>query len=291
MARVLVTGGASGLGLALAEAFLARGDQVLAGDLAEERPAILPEQVVYRRLDVRQPQDWDAAAAWVSQEWGGLDILCNNAGVAAGGRIDVGAMSEWERVIDINLLGVVRGCQTFVPMLKEQRSGHIVNTASAAGLTSFPGMAAYNVSKHGVVTLSETLYQELQMTRSPIGLSLLCPAWVPTGIARADRNRPADAGTTKPVEGISAVINQRIGRAIATGTLSADDMASETSRPSKKIARSRSGNWNWGSSRTNSRRPVAVGASTQSCVGCWSASAATTKRIGNRRRLPRRRNT
>ena len=180
MARVLVTGGASGLGLTLAEAFLARGDQVLAGDLAEERPAILPEQVVYRRLDVRQQQDWDAAAAWVSQEWGGLDILCNNAGVAAGGRIDVEAMSEWERVIDINLLGVVRGCQTFVPMLKEQRSGHIVNTASLAGLVHAPGMASYNATKAAVVAVSETLGFELE----PFGIkvSVVCPAFFRTNL-------------------------------------------------------------------------------------------------------------
>ncbi len=180
MARVLITGGASGLGLALADAFLARGDQVLVGDLADERPVSVPERAAYRRLDVRSQQDWDAAAAWVRQEWGGLDVLCNNAGVAAGGRIDVEAMSEWERVIDINLLGVVRGCQTFVPMMKEQRSGHIVNTASLAGLVHAPGMASYNATKAAVVAVSETLGFELE----PWGIkvSAVCPAFFRTNL-------------------------------------------------------------------------------------------------------------
>lgn len=89
-------------------------------------------------------------------------------------------------------------------------------------------MAAYNVSKHGVVTLSETLSLELQMTQSPVGVSLLCPAWVPTGIGNSERNRPRDVAHTKPIEGFSAQLNKRIGKAIASGQLTAEDMASET---------------------------------------------------------------
>ena len=116
--RVLVTGGASGLGLALTELMVARGDTVLVVDLAEERPDTVPEGAAYRRLDVRSQQDWDAALAWVRETWGGLDILVNNAGIATRGRIDIEAISDWERVVDINLLGVARGCHTFVPLLK-----------------------------------------------------------------------------------------------------------------------------------------------------------------------------
>lgn len=178
--RVLITGGASGLGLALARAFTERGDRVLVGDLAESRPDSLPDDTAYVRLDVRSQQDWDAALAHVRETWGGLDVLVNNAGVATGGRIDVESISDWERVIDINLLGVVRGCQTFTPMLKEQRSGHIVNTASLAGLVHGPGMSSYNAAKAGVVALSETLGFEL----APWGIhvSAVCPAFFRTNL-------------------------------------------------------------------------------------------------------------
>ena len=110
--RILITGGASGLGLALAQAYLARGATVVVGDLAQDRPDSVPDHAAYLPLDVRSQQDWDAALAWVKETLGGLDLLFNNAGIATGGRIDVESMADWERVIDINLLGVVRGCQT-----------------------------------------------------------------------------------------------------------------------------------------------------------------------------------
>ena len=178
--RVLVTGGASGLGLALTELMVARGDTVLVVDLAEDRPDTVPVGAAYLRLDVRSQQDWDAALAWVRAEWGGLDLLVNNAGIATGGRIDVEAMSDWERVVDINLLGVARGCHTFTPLLKEQRSGHVVNVASLAGLVHGPGMASYNATKAGVVALSETLSFEL----SPWGIdvTVVCPAFFRTNL-------------------------------------------------------------------------------------------------------------
>jgi NAD(P)-dependent dehydrogenase (short-subunit alcohol dehydrogenase family) len=178
--RVLVTGGASGLGLALTELMVARGDTVLVVDLAEERPASIPEAASYRRLDVRSQHDWDASLAWVRDEWGRLDVLVNNAGVATGGRIDVEAMSDWERVVDINLLGVARGCHTFTPMLKAQRCGHIVNVASLAGLVHGPGMSSYNATKAGVVALSETLTFELAPWH--IDVSVVCPAFFRTNL-------------------------------------------------------------------------------------------------------------
>lgn len=178
--RALVTGGASGLGLELVGLLAARGDRVLAVDLADERPDALPDGADYRRLDVRSQQDWDAALAWVREQWGGLDLLVNNAGVATGGRIDVEAIADWERVVDVNLLGVARGCHTFTPLLKEQRSGHLVNVASLAGLVHGPGMASYNATKAGVVAISETLQFEL----SPWGIdvSVVCPAFFRTNL-------------------------------------------------------------------------------------------------------------
>ena len=178
--RVLVTGGASGLGLALAELMVARGDSVLVADLADERPGSVPDDAAYRRLDVRSQQDWDAALAWVRDEWGGLDLLVNNAGVATGGRIDVESIADWERVVDINLLGVARGCHTFTPLLKAQRSGHIVNVASLAGLVHGPGMASYNATKAGVVAISETLLFELRPWG--IDVSVVCPAFFRTNL-------------------------------------------------------------------------------------------------------------
>lgn len=178
--RVLITGGASGLGLALAKAFLARGDEVLVGDLAVERPDDVPAEAAYRKLDVRSQQDWDAALLEVEERWRGLDVLVNNAGVATGGRIDVESFADWQRVIDINLMGVVRGCQTFVPLLKEQGEGRIVNVASLAGLVHAPAMSSYNTAKAGVVALSETLRFEL----APFGIrvNVVCPAFFRTNL-------------------------------------------------------------------------------------------------------------
>lgn len=178
--RVLVTGAASGLGLALVRRFAERGEQVLATDLAEEAPGDLPSGVDYVRLDVRSDADWAAALDRVRTEWGGLDVLVNNAGVAAGGRIDVTTLDDWQWIVDINLLGVVRGCRTFVPLFKEQRSGQIVNTASLAGLVHAPAMGSYNAVKAGVVALSETLSHEL----APFGVSVsvVCPSFFRTNL-------------------------------------------------------------------------------------------------------------
>ncbi|MGH3360392.1 MAG: SDR family NAD(P)-dependent oxidoreductase [Nocardioidaceae bacterium] len=191
--RVLVTGAASGLGLALVRRLVRRGCRVLATDLAERRPDSLDDapSVTYRRLDVRSDADWQAAYDWVRQEWRGLDLLMNNAGVAAGGRIELTTMDQWQWIVDINLLGVVRGCRTFAPMLKAQRDGHIVNTASAAGLVHPPRMAEYTSVKAGVVALSETLRYELE----PCGVtvSVVCPTFFRTNLASSLRGHDPDS--------------------------------------------------------------------------------------------------
>jgi NAD(P)-dependent dehydrogenase (short-subunit alcohol dehydrogenase family) len=178
--RVLVTGAASGLGLALVRALVARGDLVLATDQAAERPITVPEAAAYLCLDVRSDDAWLAAHDHVRETWGGLDVLVNNAGVAAGGRIDVATMAEWQWIVDINLLGVVRGCRTFTPLFKAQGSGHIVNIASLAGLVHAPGMASYNAVKAGVVALSETLSHEL--APHGIDVSVACPSFFRTNL-------------------------------------------------------------------------------------------------------------
>ncbi|MGZ0149880.1 SDR family NAD(P)-dependent oxidoreductase [Kribbella sp. WER1] len=188
MSRVLVTGAASGLGAALVARFVADGHQVLSTDVGEDGPA------PYLKLDVRSPADWDAAVAWCQDNWGGLDILVNNAGIATGGRIEVETLDEWDRVVDINLMGVVRGCRAFVPLFKEQRSGYIVNTASAAGLVHPPMMSSYNTVKAGVVALSETLSHELH----PYGVtvSVVCPSFFRTNLADSIRGADSAMATT-----------------------------------------------------------------------------------------------
>ena len=199
--RVLVTGGASGLGAALVTAFAARGDRVLATDLAERAPASLPPGVEYLRLDVTSDQDWATAPAHVERLWGGLDLLVNNAGVASGGRIDVLTLDDWRWITEINLFGVVRGCRTFTPLFKRQGSGHIVNTASMAGLVHPPTMSSYNAVKAAVVALSETLQHEL----GPYGVttSVVCPSFFRTDLASSLRGSdPAvEASATKLING------------------------------------------------------------------------------------------
>jgi NAD(P)-dependent dehydrogenase (short-subunit alcohol dehydrogenase family) len=186
-----VTGAASGLGLALVHRLAGRGDQVLATDLAD-RPAepTGSDAVTYRRLDVRSEPDWEDARDWVESEWGGLDLLVNNAGVAGGGRIELCALEEWAWIFDINLFGVVRGTRTFVPMMKAQGSGRIVNTASLAGLVHPPGMGSYNAVKAAVVAFSETTAHEL--APYGVGCSAVCPSFFRTNLMDSMRGGDSD---------------------------------------------------------------------------------------------------
>lgn len=207
--RVLITGAASGLGLGFVQWYAAAGAQVLATDVAHVVPAgVLPVGVEYRRLDVTSDEDWTVARDWVTETWGGLDVLVNNAGVAAGGRIDRLTMAEWDWILDINLLGVVRGCRTFAPGFIAARSGRIINVASVAGLAQAPVMSSYNVTKAGVVALSETLLHELR----PHGISVhvVCPYFVRTNLAQSLRGTDTDA---------EAAAYDRIGRSRRTPEL------------------------------------------------------------------------
>lgn len=180
----LVTGGCSGLGQALVEQLVADGAKVLVVDVHEQAPeGSLPAGVEYRRLDVRDEQGWDEVRNWVEATWGRLDLLVNNAGIAVGGRIDVTSIEDWDRIIEINLMGVVKGIRAFVPMMKEARGGHVVSTASLAGLVHAPGMTAYNTVKAGVVALSETLRHELAPWN--VDVSVICPSFFRTNLAES----------------------------------------------------------------------------------------------------------
>ena len=176
--RVLITGAASGLGLALTREYLALGDEVILTDIHAEPTAevkALPGIWSYRTLDVTSDADWAATAAAVES----LDILINNAGIAVGGSLEATTMDSWDRIIDINVLGIVRGCRALAGKLP--RGGRIVITASAAGLVHAPKMGAYNATKAAAVALGETLDAELR----PHGIttSVICPQFFRSGLA------------------------------------------------------------------------------------------------------------
>ncbi len=191
--RVLVTGAAGGLGAALTKAWRARDDEVLTTDVQGE---------VDLRLDVTSDDDWAAARRHVEQTWGGLDVLVNNAGVAGGGRLDVATLEEWRWITEINLFGAVRGTATFTPLFKQQRSGHVVNIASLAGLVHPAGMASYNAVKAAVVALTETTGHEL--AAYGVRATAVCPSYFRTGLV--DGMRGADTA-------LGAVIAQLVANA------------------------------------------------------------------------------
>jgi NAD(P)-dependent dehydrogenase (short-subunit alcohol dehydrogenase family) len=230
--RILITGAASGLGLALATRYAGAGDRVLLTDLdqgaldaaveaiATGAGAGVRERLATLVLDVRDDGDWEAARDWVQSTWGGLDVLVNNAGVATGGRFEHLPMEDWDWILQINLMGVVRGCRTFVPMMRAQGSGHLVNIASAAGLLNPPVMASYNVVKAGVVSLSETLRHELEP--AGIATSVVCPTFFRTGLAGSFRT--PDEAVRRTMEKLvtqsdvpADVIAERIQKGVAAG--------------------------------------------------------------------------
>lgn len=193
----VVTGGASGIGLAMGRAFAARDMKVVLADIeAEALDKALADfpagsEVEAVECDVSDAAQVDALRDRAVERFGGAHVVCNNAGVSAGGPVWEHSLDDWQWVMGVNLWGVVHGVRAFTPLMIEQGEGHMVNTASMAGLTSPPFMGIYNVTKHSVVTLSETLFADLQMAGvDGVGVSVLCPGWVNTRIHEAGRNRP-----------------------------------------------------------------------------------------------------
>jgi NAD(P)-dependent dehydrogenase (short-subunit alcohol dehydrogenase family) len=219
----VVTGGASGIGRAMAERFLAEGMRVVIADVephaldAAAKDLGAGGEVLAVRTDVAQAADVEALAEQAWSRFGRVDVLCNNAGVSIGGLVWQHTVADWEWMLGVNLWGVVHGVRVFVPrMLAQGGEGHVVNTASVAGLTSNAFMGIYNVTKHAVVTLSETLRKDLAMVGGTIGVSVLCPGFVQTQIADADRNRPAGLqNAAKPER--SAAIDGAIRSMLAAG--------------------------------------------------------------------------
>jgi NAD(P)-dependent dehydrogenase (short-subunit alcohol dehydrogenase family) len=218
-----VTGAASGLGRAMALAFAAEGMHVALADVDEEglnttRKAI--SSVFTMRIDVSKAEQMEAFAARTVAELGAVHLVCNNAGVALTGAVWENTELDWEWILGVNLRGVVNGVRAFVPRLLAQDDGHVVNTASVAGLISPPGMGAYCVTKHAVVALSEALHHDLRERGSAVGVSVLCPAYVPTGIADSERNRPRELGSSRKTPK-----DVMLRKAVAAGKQSAEDVA------------------------------------------------------------------
>ena len=227
----VVTGAASGIGLALTRALLAQGAKVVMADIevdALEAASVglgSDAEVLTMVCDVSDPVQVEALRDAAVARFGTVHVVVNNAGVSSAGPVWTQSLEDWQWVLGVNLYGVVNGIRTFAPLLIEQGEGHIVNTASMAGLTSPPFMSTYNVSKHAVVTLSETLFADLALAgASGVGVSVLCPGWVRTRIHEAARNRP---GSPDPdVDGPTAGFGDFVGALIADG-LDPDDVADQ----------------------------------------------------------------
>ncbi len=194
----VVTGAASGIGLAMATRFAAAGMKVLMADIEDgaldDAAATLlaaGHDVRTEVCDVSDADDMDELGEAVIETFGAVHLVCNNAGVSGGGLLQDISTKDWQWILGVNLWGVIHGVRVFLPKLLEQGEGHIVNTGSVLGLHTAPFTGPYAVSKFGVVSLSEVLFHELSLQGTEVGVSVLCPGWVSTNLHAADRNRPA----------------------------------------------------------------------------------------------------
>lgn len=203
----VITGGASGIGFALAERFAAEGMRLVLGDIEEaaldgaaERLAAAGAEVLAVPTDVSDAAAVDALAAATFERFGTAHVVCNNAGVVVGGPAWEIPLAEWEWILGVNLEGVVHGIRAFVPRLVEQGEGHVVNTASIAGLGPLPFTAPYTATKHAVVGISASMFHELALLGSSVGVTVLCPGFVPTNLLDAGRNWPERLGPARDPE-------------------------------------------------------------------------------------------
>jgi NAD(P)-dependent dehydrogenase (short-subunit alcohol dehydrogenase family) len=234
----VLTGAGSGFGLECARIGAKLGMNLVLADVqqdaldktvAEMQAAGAP--VLAMRVDVSKADQMQALADAAFARFGAPHFVFNNAGVGAGGLVWENSLQDWEWVLGVNLMGVVHGVRLFTPMMLEAAKadpayrGHIVNTASMAGLLNAPNMGIYNVSKHAVVSLSETLYQDLALVTDQISASVLCPFFVPTGISQSHRNRPGEPGAgAKPTR--SQLIGQAMSdKAVSSGKVTAAEVA------------------------------------------------------------------
>lgn len=233
----VITGAGSGFGLEVARIGAREGMNLVLADVQQDaldRAAAELEaagaKVLPMRVDVAKAAEIEAMAAATKARFGAPHFVFNNAGVGAGGLIWEHTVQDWEWVLGVNLMGVAHGVRVFTPMMLEAAAadpsyeGQIVNTASMAGLLNAPNMGVYNVSKHAVVALSETLYQDLALVTDQVTASVLCPYFVPTGIHQSHRNRPSDLQAAKPTR--SQLIAQAMSdKAVTSGKVTAEQVA------------------------------------------------------------------
>jgi NAD(P)-dependent dehydrogenase (short-subunit alcohol dehydrogenase family) len=219
----VVTGAASGIGFALAERFARAGLHVVLADIepdaleaAEQKIQAHGVKSLAIRTDVSDEAAVHALAKSAFDRFGAVHVVCNNAGVVSNADPWLGPVSAWQWVLGVNLWGVIHGIRAFMPLLALQGEGHIVNTASVAGL--LPGFSpAYDATKHAVVAITEDLYRAMKIASVPVGVSVLCPGWVRTSILDADRNWPAALGETPPPAATSQVTAKYVERVIDEG--------------------------------------------------------------------------
>ena len=217
----VITGGASGIGLAVAEAFIARGMKVLLADIdapklrdVEARLTESGAEVATMVCNTTAEPEVNALAEYALDQFGAVHVIFNNAGIGGVGDAWNDPMDLWHRVVDVNLFGVVHGIRAFLPIMQQQGVGHIVNTASMAGLGAAPGIAPYFATKHAVVGLSESLFLELEALGSPVGASVLCPGFVKTDLMDKE---PATIDSP-----IGQLINQFLRTGVETGIPASD---------------------------------------------------------------------
>ena len=228
-----VTGAASGLGRSIALAFASEGMDVALADVDLGNASSVEREVRAKgvrafamRVDVSKAGEIDAFAERTVRELRAIHVVCNNAGVSPLGALWESTLPDWQWILGVNLWGVIHGVHAFVPRLVAQNEGHVVNTASVCGLISPPGLGAYNVTKHAVVTLSESLYHDLRERNSAVGVSVLCPAYVPTRITESERSRPQELKNVSEELSGEALARQAIFRkAVSSGKISADQVA------------------------------------------------------------------
>lgn len=213
----VVTGGASGIGLAMARAFADEGCRLVLADVerrvldaAVAELATGGAEVIGIPTDVSDRDQVQALAAATIERFGEVHVVCNNAGVGSRGLpISELPVEDFQWLLGVNLFGVIHGIEAFLPHLRLQDEGHIVNTASISGFLYMQGMGPYNASKAAVVALSETLRYELTDERSNVGVSVLCPGWVRTALGTSDRNRPESLAVTFTTEQAEKVAVRR----------------------------------------------------------------------------------
>jgi NAD(P)-dependent dehydrogenase (short-subunit alcohol dehydrogenase family) len=232
----VITGAGSGFGREFARVAASRGMKLALADInqtsLDETVHELREggaAVIGVQTDVSSAEAIQALADATMAAFGAVHLLFNNAGVASGGFVWESTPADWQWVMGANVWSVIHGVRIFTPlMLAHGEPAHIVNTASAAGLISAPNMGIYNLSKHAVVSLSETLYHDLQLAQAQVGVSVLCPAFVPTGIAHSHRNRPADLANDTPPTPSMLKAQQASVKAVESGRISAAEIAAIT---------------------------------------------------------------